>query len=130
MAFLFRDVDAGGFPEIKFLDVRAGVIAARDERRSLGFDGLQRPRDIAHALDADRIAIRTDQDEVVVHDWIALDAESIGDELLLLRLGMHEHDIGIASPASIERLPRALRHDTHVDAGPRLEHWKDVTEQP
>ena len=43
---------------------------------------------------------------------------------------MHEHDIGFAPPADIERSPGALSDDTHVDAGLRLEHWKDVTEQP
>src|SRR5262245_4069579 len=31
MAFVFRDIDAGGFPEIEFADVRARAIAARDE---------------------------------------------------------------------------------------------------
>ena len=108
----------------------ARAVGARDEWRSLRLDGLQRRHDVIHALDAGRIAVRTDQNEVVVHNRIAHHAEAVGEELLLLRLGMHEHHIGIAPSASIERLARALCDDTHVYAGRRLEQWKDVTEQP
>src|SRR5689334_4688705 len=129
-AFVFCDVDASGFPEIKLLDVRARAIATRDERGSLRLDGLQSRHDVAHALDAGWVAFRADQDEVVIHHRIKLHAEAVGDELLLLRLGMHENDIGIAPPGRIERLPGALSDDTHIDAGFRLEQWKDVTEQP
>src|SRR5215510_1987142 len=42
-AFVVRDVDAGGFPEIEFGDVRARMITARDELRTLRLDGPQRP---------------------------------------------------------------------------------------
>ena len=94
----------------------------------LGLDRLQ-ARDDVLALDAGRIALRADQDEVVVHDGVALHAEAVGDELLLLRLGMDEHHVGIAAPAGVERLAGALRHHLHVDAGLRLEQRQDVAEQ-
>src|SRR5262250_200848 len=59
-AFVLRDVDACGFPKIKLGDVCARAIAARDVWRSVRLDGLQRHRDVAHALDAGRITLRTD----------------------------------------------------------------------
>ena len=71
--------------------------------------------------DAARIGARADQDEVVVHHRIALHAEALGEELVLLRLRMHEDDVGIAAPRRVERLAGAQRHDLHVDAGARLE---------
>ncbi len=86
----------------------AGLVPARDERGCLGLDGLQRGGDVLRALDAGRVGFRTDQDKVVVHHRLALDAEAILDELQLLRAGMHEHHVRVAAPAGIERLPGAL----------------------
>ena len=124
-----RDVDAGDLPEIELGGMRAGLVAARDEGGALGLDRLERGDDVLGALDAGRIALRPDQDEVVVHHRIALHAEAFGDELLFLRLGMHEHHVGIAAAAGVERLAGALRHHLHVDAGLRLEQRQDVAEQ-
>ena len=107
----------------------AGLVAARDEVGALGLDRLQRGDDVLRSLDAGRIALRPDQDEVVVHDGIALHAKAVGEELFFLRLGMDEHDVGIAAPGGVERLSGALRHHLHVDAGLRLEHRQDVAEQ-
>ena len=81
------------------------------------------------ALDAGRIALRADQDEVVVHHRIALHAEAFGEEFLFRRLGVHEHHVGVAAPAGVERLAGALRHHLHVDAGLGLEQRQDVAEQ-
>src|SRR6516165_7833631 len=39
---LLLDVDAGGLPEVEFRNMRAGVVAARDEGCTLGLNGLQR----------------------------------------------------------------------------------------
>jgi len=72
---------------------------------------------------------RTDQDEVVVHHRVPPDAETLGQELLLRRLGVHQHHVGIAAPAGIERLAGALRHHLHVDAGLGLEDRQQVAEQ-
>ena len=96
---------------------------------ALSLIALQRRDDVLAALDAGRIALRPDQDEVVVHHRIALHAEAFGDEFLLLRLGVHEHHVGIAAPAGVERLAGALRDDLHVDAGLGLEQRQDVAEQ-
>src|SRR5262249_9528700 len=85
---LLADVDAGDLPEVEFGDMGAGAVAARDEGRALGFDGLQSLGDVGHALDAGRVALRPDQDEIVVHHGVSFDAETVGDEFLLLGLGM------------------------------------------
>ena len=60
---------------------------------------------------------------------IALHAEAVGDEFLLLRPGVHEHHVGVAAPAGVERLAGALRHHLHVDAGLGLEQRQDMAEQ-
>src|SRR5262249_47610850 len=60
-AFLLADVDAGGLPEVEFGDMGARAVAARDEGRALGLDGLQSLGDVGHALDAGGVALRSDQ---------------------------------------------------------------------
>src|SRR5262249_49318658 len=91
----------------------ARAVAARDEGRALGLDDLQSLGDVGHAFDAARIALRPDQDEIVVHHGVSFAAETVGDEFLLLRLGVHEHHVGVAASASVERLAGALRHHLH-----------------
>ena len=56
------------------------------------------------------------EDEVVVHHRQALQAEALGDELLLGRLVVHEQDVGVAAPAVSSAWPVPQRDDAHVDA--------------
>src|SRR6516165_2679842 len=77
------DVDIGRLPEVELGDVRAGAVTARDKRRALLLDRLERRNDVLAAVDAGRITLRSDQDEVVVHHRVALYAEPIGDESFL-----------------------------------------------
>ena len=44
---------------------------------------------------------------------IALHAFAFGEEFLFRRFGVHEHDVGVAAPAGVERLAGALRDDFH-----------------
>ena len=97
------------------------TIPARYEGRLFVLDLLKRLGDVIHALDAGRIALRPDQHEIVVHHRVALHALTLGEKLLFRRFGMHEYDVGIAAPASVERLAGALRHNFHLDAGLLLE---------
>src|SRR5215467_1719076 len=127
--FLLADVDAGGLPEVEFGDMGARAVAARDEGRALGLDRLQSLGDVGHALDAGGVALRSDQDEIVVHDGVSLHAETVGDEFLLLRLDVHEQHVGVATSAGVERLAGALRHHLHIDAGLGFEQRQDVAEQ-
>ncbi len=128
-ALVLIDVDAGNLPEREFGAVGAGLVAARDKRRAFVLDQFEGGGDVLAALDAGRVALRSDQHEVVVHDREALHAEAIGDKFFFLRLGMHEHNVGVAAAAGIERLAGALRHDLHLDAGLGLEHRQDMAEQ-
>src|SRR5262249_9088665 len=72
---LLLDVDAGGMPEIDFGNMRTGPVAARDEGRTLGLDGLQREGRLPGPYDAGGIALRADNDKIVVHHRIALHAK-------------------------------------------------------
>src|SRR5215813_9044395 len=93
-------------------------------------DRLEVGEDIRAALDLGRIRLRPNQHEIVVHHREPLNAEPVGHELLFLRLGMHEHHIGIATAAGVERLAGALRDHPHINAGLGGEPRQDETEQP
>src|SRR5690606_21099387 len=95
----------------------ARLVAARHEWRSLVLDGSQGRGNVVGAADACGIALRADQHKIIVHHVEALRREALLDELLLLRLGMDEHDIGVTAASSVESLTRALSHDLHLDAG-------------
>ena len=123
------DLDAGHLPQVELSRMGAGLVAARDERGSLGLNGLQRGGDILRALDPGRVGFRPDQHEVVVHHRLALDAEAVLDELHLLRAGMHEHHVRVAAAACVERLSRALADDADLDTGLCLEGREQVVEQ-
>jgi hypothetical protein len=94
----------------------------------LVFERLERG-DHVLALDAGRIVVRPDDDEVVVHHGLAADAEAVGYELLFERSGMNEHDVGVAASRGVKRLAGALGDDLHVDASLLLEPRKNVAEQ-
>ena len=51
------------------------------------------------------------------------------DEALLRRAVMHEHHVGVAAPADVERLAGAERHHAHRDAGVPREDRQDMAEQ-
>ena len=109
--------------------MRAGTIAARDERRALVLDGLERRHDVLAAVGAGGIALRSDQDEVVVHHRVALYAEAFGEEFFLGGLGVDKYDIGVPAPTGIERLPGSLCDNLHIDTGLGLEQRQYVSEQ-
>jgi len=123
------DVDAGVLPKLQLSNMRAGTVAARDERRLFFLDSLECLGDVLHALDVGRIALRPDENEVVVHHREALHALTLGKEFFFRRLGVHEHDVGIAASACVERLPSALRHHLHHDAGLLFEQRQQVFEE-
>ena len=82
------------------------------------------------ARDLGRVRLRSDEDEVVVHDGEALHAVALGEELLLGGSRVHEHHVGIAAAREVERLAGAERDDAHLDAGLLLEDRQDVLEEP
>jgi hypothetical protein len=123
------DVDIGRLPEVELGDVRAGAITARDKRRALLLDGLERRNNVLAAVDAGGIALWSDQDEVVVHHRVALYAEPIGDEFFLGCLGVDKHNVGVPATTGIECLPGSLCEHLHIDAGLGFEQGEYVAEQ-
>ena len=95
----------------------ARVVAARYEGRLFVSDRLKRFRNVVHALDAGRVALRPNQHKVVVHHRKSFHALSFGEEPLFCQFGMHEHDVSFTAPASIERLAGPLRQHFHSDTG-------------
>src|SRR5262249_48323809 len=123
------DVDIGRLPEVELGDVRAGAITARDKRRALLLDGLERRNNVLATVDAGGIALLSDQYEVVVHYPVALYADAIGDEFLLGCLGVDKYDVGVPTTTGIECLPGSLCEDLHIDAGLGFEQGQYVAEQ-
>src|SRR4029079_13006872 len=93
-------------------------------------DLFQRGGDVLAAGGVRGVALRPDQHEVVVHHPIALDAVALGQPFLLGRLVVHEHDVGIAALADVERLAGADGDDAHGDTRVLLEFRQQVLEQP
>jgi hypothetical protein len=108
--------------------MRARAVAARDERRIGVFDVLERLCNVFHPPDMRRIALWPDKDEVVVHHWKSLHTVTVAHEFFFLRLRVHEHDVGVATPGGVERLARALRNDLGGDACLLLELWQQIAE--
>jgi hypothetical protein len=56
------------------------------------------------------VAGRAHQHKVVVHDWEALDAKTIGHKFLFGRLVVHKQHIGVTTAAHVQGLACAERH--------------------
>ena len=94
-----------------------------------GGDLLQGSGDVGHAGNPGGIALGADDDEVVVHDIEALHALAVGDELLLVGLGVHEQHVTVTVAGVLDRLAGADRHHAHLDPGLVLEQWQQMAEQ-
>src|SRR5262249_49836870 len=103
-------------------------IAAGNERCARALNCFECVEDILVAGNLRRIALRPDQDEVVVHHWKALYTLPFGQKLFLGGLGMDEHDIGIAPSRKIERLACAQRDDADGNTRLFLEDREEISE--
>jgi hypothetical protein len=128
-SLVMSDVDRRGLPQLELGEMRAAAVPARYERRLGLMDALQSLHRILAAGDSRRVRFRADQHEIVVHDLMAAHAEAFGDELLLERLRVHEHHVGVSAPAHVERLAGAERDHAHLDPGLLLEDRQQVLEQ-
>src|SRR5262249_38262474 len=128
-ALILVDLDVCELPKIELGDVRAGTIAARDEGGALVLNDLERRYNVPAAVDAGGVALRADQDEVVVHNWVPLYAESFGEEFFLSWLCVHKYDIGITAPSGIKCLAGPLCDHLHINSGLRFEQRQYVSEQ-
>ena len=109
--------------------MRAGSVAARDERRLRGGNLAQCLEHVVAAGDPRGIALRADHDEVVVHHVEALHAETLGEEILFRRLIVHEDHVGIAAPTDVERLAGSDGNDIHADPGFGGELREEIAEE-
>ena len=102
------------------------AIAPRYEGRRFGLDRFERLCNVLQIPDARRIALWPDQHEVVVHDGNALYTVAFVDEPIFRRFVVHQHDIGLAASARIERLTGALGEYLYSNAGFLREEWQQV----
>src|SRR5215204_5090999 len=109
--------------------MRAGVVTARNERSSLLADARQRSHSILLPFNACRIGHRTDNDEVVVHDRLPLNAEARIHERLLGLCVVDEDNICIAVLARLERLPGAKCDYPNLDTRFLCELRQEVVEE-
>jgi hypothetical protein len=95
------DGDAGVHPVAQRRCVGAGAVAARYEQHLGLGDAAERLDDILAACHMNRISGRSDDDEIVVHQVVAVDAEALSHEFFFRRSVVDEHRI--SAPANIER---------------------------
>ena len=86
-------------------------------------------RDILISRDGGEVGFRSDQNEIVVHDGIALQAFTLGEEFQFLSLGVDEHDVGIPAPSGVERLARTLGDNPDGDAGLLFDDRQEIFEK-
>src|SRR6185437_15395704 len=75
------------------------------------------------------ISRRADNNEIVIHDGIALHAPPVRDEFLLIRLRVHQYHITIAFLGILQGLPSAHRDHAHLDSGLPREDRQNVLEK-
>ena len=99
----------------------AAAIATRDERRFRGFDFTQCIENFLAAGDLRGIALRTNQNEIVVHHRIATHSLPFCYEFVFGRPVVNKYDIGVAAPPDIECLSGAHGNNANLDTGVALE---------
>ena len=105
------------------------MVAPGDEGRFRSGDLLQRVDDVLVAGDVCRIALRTDDDEIVVHDVEAHHAMSFSHELVFGWPVVNEDHVRITPPPDVECLAGADGNDLDVDARGFRELGQQVAEQ-
>jgi hypothetical protein len=99
---VFLDVDAYILvPEREFSHVHSRSVATRDERRLCILNRLERFGDVLHAMDASRIALRPDEDEVIVHYGKSLHPFAVREKFEFCQFGINENYVGIPSSSSV-----------------------------
>ena len=126
--FVGGQVDAGDFPITQLGLIGAALVAARHKGLSGGLE-LEQSRGHILAAHVGRVRLRTDQHKVVVHHGLALQAETLGHELLFGDRVVHEHHIGVAATCHVECLTGAHCHHAHLYAGVLGERRQQMPEQ-
>ena len=122
-------LDAGRLPQPKLHPIGAAVVAAAGEHGAGAGDLHERLARILQAANMRRIGIGPDNDEIVVHHVAAIDAKTVGDELVLADAIVDQERIGVAARADRKRLSGPDRDDVHAQAGRCAKDRQDVVEQ-
>src|SRR5262249_5664343 len=107
----------------------ARAISARYERCPLFLDRLKGLGNVFHTLDASWVVFRPNEDEVIVHNRVALHSVALGYELFFRRFSVDKNDIRVASSSSIEGLTCSLSDNLYVDSSLGFEQRQDVPKQ-
>jgi hypothetical protein len=116
-------------PQRSLPAMSAAVIAPRCEGCRCLRNALECVRRIRHIRNSRRIRSRSHDDEVVVHHVPAVDAVSVGNELVLSAPIMHQQGVRIATAADVQCLAGADGHHPHLYAGLLHEQREQVSEQ-
>src|SRR5437763_2986201 len=76
-----------------------------------------------------RIAIRSDNDEVVIHNVAAVDAEPVGNKFVLSGAIVNKERVSVTASANRERLASSDGNHVNRDATCCRENWQNVAEQ-
>jgi len=83
-----------------------------------------------HTLEARRVVLGSDDDEVVVRKAAVVDPVAGIHEGFLLARRMHSKDITIATSCDLDSLPCSLRCDQQVDVILLFENGLEIIEKP
>src|SRR5258706_13749817 len=76
-ALIFSDIDARSLPDFELGEVSAALVAARNEGCLRRADLAERLEHVLSALHPGGCGLRSNEREVVVHDVVTIDAESL-----------------------------------------------------
>ena len=119
-------VGADGAPEILFLLVGAAFVAARGEAGAGTLDAAHGLPRIGGVTEAGRIALRADDDEVIVHQVVPRRAVACVNERLLGGARMHDQHVAVAVLRVLQGLPGADGNNLDGDPGLGGEGGKDM----
>src|SRR4249920_999791 len=114
-------LDASRFPQTKLRTISAAVVAPAGKWSLGGGDLYQSFWRVIEPADTSRIGIRTNDDEIVVHDMAPVDAITIGNKPLLPDVIMDQQSVGVAAFAYGKRLPGSDSDDMNSNTGFRRE---------
>jgi hypothetical protein len=121
-------LDASRFPQTKLHTISAAVVAPAGKWSLGGGDLCQSFSRTIEPANTGRIGIRTNDDEIVVHDMAPVDAITISNKLVFPDMFMDQQSVGVAAFAYGKRLAGSDSDNMNRNTGCRPENGQDVTE--
>src|SRR6266516_4094698 len=97
-------LDASRFPQTKLLPISAAVVAPAGKWSFGGGDLYQSFSRVIEPANTSRIGVRTNDNEIVVHDMAPVDAITISNKLFLPDVIMDQQSVGVAASAHGKRV--------------------------